>query len=212
MLLLQCVFRKPFSRTVLLPWIYLTFFSDAGQVTIQIVRFLWVVLAWKRGEGNRSGRRGCLSIHRSLPWVWISSRAFQRRGLMSLRKHCSVLTGLASSNDWCTIAAHNTEAKSPRASPPPPTNSFLFRLCLCLSLILTRRTFCQEAVSPFALWSAWYEHLIAQFSPTVANGLLLGVHVAEQHEEWFSSSAKKADHFSCEFHKSVLYCVLIKNL
>ena len=82
--------------------------------------------------------------------------------LRSLRKRCSVLTGLASSNDWSTIAVHSTEAKTPRASPSPPTIPPFLSLCPCVSplslaLRLTCATLCQEAVHLFCavFWKIW---------------------------------------------------------
>lgn len=86
-------------------------------------------------EGTTVEGQGCPSIHRSLPRGLNFLLGIPAERLRSLRKRCSVLTGLASSNDWCTIAVHNTEAKSPRASPPPPTiPPFLSPVPLSLSL------------------------------------------------------------------------------
>lgn len=183
----KCVW-KTVSRFISVSWIYLNFFSDAGQVTSQIVQSLWMVLAWRHGEGMavedecvRPSIAPCLGLEFPLGH---SSREAEvseetllcpdRLGLQQWLIHNS------GTQHWGKVSESITATTD---------NPFLFCLCLShslsLCLRLTRKTFCQEAVSLFELWPEWYEHPIAQFSPTVAKCLLLHVHVAEYYEILF---------------------------
>lgn len=78
-----------------------------------------------------------VSVHPSLPALELNFLlGIPAERLRSLRKRCSVLTSLASSNDWCTIAVHSTEAKTQRASPSAPTIPPFLSLCPSVSLSL----------------------------------------------------------------------------
>lgn len=75
-------------------------------------------------------------VHPSLPALGLNFLlGIPAERLRSLGKRCSLLTGLACSNDWCTIAVHSTEAKTSRASPPPPTVPPFLSVCVSLCLL-----------------------------------------------------------------------------
>ena len=110
---------------------------------------------------DSSGRRGCPSIHRSLPRVaFPPGHSIREPEVSGETLLCPDRLGL---QQWLTHNSSTQHWGRDSGSITTTTNK------------PSISAFCQEAVSLFVLCSEWYEHLIAQFSPALETCLPLHV-------------------------------------